>query len=68
MKWQPIETIPMGREGDQQVLLYNPNLDADPDFPGHPYTVSNPVYASSPKAVAAGYTLWLRIPEPPNDQ
>ena len=66
-EWLPIETIPEGHAGGNPVLLYYPMLAKDPDFPGHPFTLSNPVYAGNGNAKAEGATHWMPIPEPPKE-
>ncbi|RZZ85671.1 hypothetical protein [Pseudoxanthomonas winnipegensis] len=62
-QWQPIETCPRVAEPTGwPVLLYNPSLAADDEFPGHAVVVSNAVYAGNGNAARDGYTLWMPVP------
>lgn len=66
MDWQPIETMAECLDASgNPVLIFNPSLRDDSDFPGHAIQVSNPVFASNGNAAKQGYTHWMPIPKPP---
>ena len=62
--WRDLKSDPIPQElidAMTCVLLFNSKLNAEKDFPGYPYSTSNPVYASSGNALEAGYTHWLEF-------
>ena len=60
-KWiQLCDELP---EGDEWVVLFNPNWHYDMDFPGLSISCSNPEFARE-NAIKRGYTHWCRVPYP----
>jgi len=59
--WRDFRTNPIPDDWQDCVLIYEEKLANDADFPGHPYTVSNAVYARL-HWQRQGYTLWMPIP------
>ena len=66
--WQPIATAPRVKAPGPAVLIYSPQLEADPDYPGHAIQVSNPEYAGNGNAKRHGFTHWMPIPSPPTSE
>lgn len=61
-KWMPIDTCP---EEGPAVLLYNPEMDDDEEYPGHSFHVSNRAFVACGNAGRAGFTHWMPIPSAP---
>ena len=60
-KWKLLkESIP---KGDERVLLFNPAMHNDLDFPGLSVMTSNPEFARR-NGLNQGYTHWAKIPYP----
>ena|SRR3989304_413616 len=68
-KWKDLKTEPIPQSyiddcSNHPVILYNPRCDCmiDPeiDYPGYPYTLSNPVYAKL-NGLKNGYTHWMEF-------
>lgn len=60
--WQPIETC---GSGGGPVLIYNPGMESDPEWPSHAVHVSNRDYVTSGNAKKAGFTAWHPVPPAP---
>ena len=60
--WQPIETCV---SGDGPVLIYNPDMESDPEWPSHAVHVSNRDYVTSGNAKKEGFTAWHPVPPAP---
>lgn len=63
MDWKRIsEELPPASGGS--ILLYSEVMGNDPDFPGHPYHVSNPHYARVHYYAQSPWTHWAWIMGP----
>lgn len=60
--WQRLEDTPIPEKNYTSVLIYSPSQANDEEFPGHPYHLSNPVWANL-HALKNGYTHWMKIPK-----
>jgi len=65
MNWLPISTFHLYNK-DGSVLLWNEKMAADPEYPGHPYVVSNPEYVRNLIALGdlQGFTFWTPLVRP----
>lgn len=50
------------------IIIYNPQLEKDIDFPGHSCTVSNTEYVRCGNALKEGFTHWAEFLPPPKSK